>query len=199
MDLTGKVAIITGSTRGIGFALADTMEGAVTGEETIIDPRQYHTIKEGKNGAGAPPLKTSKGWLHIAHGVRPCAAGLRYVLYAFLCDLDDPSKVIARPGGYFMAPEGEERVGDVSNVLFINGVVKGKNGRVFLYYGSSDTRTHVATTNEESLVDYVLNTPEDPLRTAACVEQRMGLIERNLKLLSRVRGKKARVYKGMRG
>jgi 4-O-beta-D-mannosyl-D-glucose phosphorylase len=191
--------IEAGKGGGIGFALADTMEGAVTGEETIIDPRQYHTIKEGKNGAGAPPLKTSKGWLHIAHGVRPCAAGLRYVLYAFLCDLDDPSKVIARPGGYFMAPEGEERVGDVSNVLFINGVVKGKNGRVFLYYGSSDTRTHVATTNEERLVDYVLNTPEDPLRTAACVEQRMGLIERNLKLLSRVRGKKARVYKGMRG
>jgi 4-O-beta-D-mannosyl-D-glucose phosphorylase len=121
------------------------------------------------------------------------------VLYAFLCDLADPSKVIARPGGYFMAPEGEERTGDVSNVLFCNGVVARDDGEVFIYYASSDTRTHVATTTEERLLDYVLHTPEDPLRSAACVEQRIELIDRNLKLLSRVRGKTARAYRGIRG
>jgi len=204
----GKYALYTrpqdsfieaGKGGGIGFALADTMEAAVIGEETIVDPREYHTIKEGKNGAGAPPIKTPKGWLHIAHGVRPCAAGLRYVLYTFLCDPDDPSRVIARPGGYFMAPEGEERVGDVSNVLFTNGLVKRDDGSVFIYYGSSDTRTHVATTTVERLLDYVLNTPEDPLRTAACVYQRNQLIDRNLELLARVRGKGARVYRGVKG
>jgi len=191
--------IEAGKGGGIGFALADSMEEAVVGEETIIDPREYHTIKEGKNGAGAPPIKTAKGWLHIAHGVRPCAAGLRYVLYAFLCDLEHPSMVIARPGGYFMAPEGEERVGDVSNVLFTNGVVKRDDGRILVYYGSSDTRTHVATTAEARLLDYVLNTPEDPLRSAACVYQRNELIDRNLKLLGAVRGKAARVYRGVKG
>jgi 4-O-beta-D-mannosyl-D-glucose phosphorylase len=191
--------IETGKGGGIGFALADSLEEAVIGEETIIDPREYHTIKEAKNGAGAPPIKTPKGWLHVAHGVRPCAAGLRYVLYAFLCDLDHPSMAVARPGGYFMAPEGEERVGDVSNVLFTNGVVKRDDGRIFIYYGSSDTRTHVATTTEAQLLDYVLNTPEDPLRSAACVYQRNELIDRNLELLSRVRGKAARVYRGVRG
>jgi 4-O-beta-D-mannosyl-D-glucose phosphorylase len=190
--------IEAGKGGGIGFALADSMEEAVTGDETIIDPREYHTVKEGKNGAGAPPIKTPRGWLHIAHGVRPCAAGLRYVLYAFLCDLDHPSTVIARPGGYLMAPEGEERVGDVSNVLFTNGLVKRDDGSIFIYYGSSDTRTHVATTTEERLLDYVLNTPEDPLRTAACVRQRNQLIDRNLALLDRVRGKAARVYRGVR-
>jgi 4-O-beta-D-mannosyl-D-glucose phosphorylase len=204
----GKYALYTrpqdsfleaGQGGGIGFALVDSMEEAMTGEETIVDPREYHTIKEGKNGAGAPPIKTPRGWLHIAHGVRPCAAGLRYVLYAFLCDLDDPSRVIARPGGYFMAPEGEERVGDVSNVLFTNGLVKRDDGSVFIYYGSSDTRTHVATTTVERLLDYVLNTPEDPLRTAACVYQRNQLIDRNLELLARVRGKGARVYRGVKG
>jgi 4-O-beta-D-mannosyl-D-glucose phosphorylase len=184
---------------GIGFALCDSLEGAETDEETIIDPREYHTVKEGKNGAGAPPLKTPKGWLHIAHGVRPCAAGLRYVLYAFLCDLEDPSRVIARPGGYFMAPEGEERVGDVSNVVFCNGTVVRDDGEVFIYFGSSDTRTHVATSTVERLLDYVLNTPEDPLRSAACVHQRRELIDRNLRLLARARGKAARAYRGVRG
>jgi 4-O-beta-D-mannosyl-D-glucose phosphorylase len=204
----GKYALYTrpqdsfieaGEGGGIGFALCNSMERAETGEEAILDPRVYHTVKEAKNGAGAPPLKTPKGWLHIAHGVRPCAAGLRYVLYAFLCDLDDPSKVIARPGGYFMAPEGEERVGDVSNVLFCNGVVMRDDGEVFIYYGSSDTRTHVATTNVERLLDYVLNTPEDALRSHACVQQRIELIDRNLKRLSRLRGKSARAYRGIRG
>jgi 4-O-beta-D-mannosyl-D-glucose phosphorylase len=204
----GKYALYTrpqdsfieaGEGGGIGFALCDSMEAAETGEETIIDPRVYHTVKEGKNGAGAPPLKTPKGWLHIAHGVRPCAAGLRYVLYAFLCDLDDPSKVIARPGGYLMAPEGEERVGDVSNVLFCNGVVMRDDGEVFIYYASSDTRTHVATSSVERLLDYVLNTPEDPLRSHACVQQRIELIDRNLKRLSRIRGKSARAYRRIRG
>jgi 4-O-beta-D-mannosyl-D-glucose phosphorylase len=203
----GKYALYTrpqdssmeaGAGGGIGFALCDSMEQAETGEEAIVDSREYHTVKEGKNGAGAPPLKTPKGWLHIAHGVRPCAAGLRYVLYAFLCDLDDPSRVIARPGGYFMAPEGEERIGDVSNVVFCNGAVMRDDGEVLIYYASSDTRTHVATTSMERLLDYVVNTPEDPLRSAACVHQRNELIDRNLKLLARVRGKAARAYRGVR-
>ncbi|HUL76019.1 MAG TPA: glycosidase [Vicinamibacteria bacterium] len=180
---------------GIGFALCETMEAAEIGEETILDPRIYHTVKEAKNGAGAPPLKTPKGWLHVAHGVRNTAAGLRYVLYAFLCDLEDPSKVVARPGGFFLAPEGEERVGDVSNVAFCNGAVAKATGEVFLYYGSSDTRTHVATTTVDRLLDYVLHTPEDPLRSAACVEQRMALIRRNLKFLARTKGK---AYQGLR-
>lgn len=190
--------IEAGKGGGIGFALCDSMENAEIGEETIIDARQYHTVKEAKNGAGAPPLKTPRGWLHLAHGVRACAAGLRYVLYAFLCDLEDPSRVVARPGGYFMAPEGEERVGDVSNVLFCNGAVMRPSGDVFIYYGSSDTRTHVATTTVDRLLDYVLNTPEDPLGTAACVRQRTELIERNLRLLARARGKGARAYRGIR-
>jgi 4-O-beta-D-mannosyl-D-glucose phosphorylase len=183
---------------GIGFALCENIEQAEIGEETIIDPKTYHTVKEVKNGAGAPPLKTAKGWLHLAHGVRATAAGLRYVVYAFLCDLEDPSKVIARPGGYLLAPEGEERVGDVSNVVFCNGAVMRPSGEVFIYYGSSDTRTHVATTTVERLLDYVLNTPEDPLRSGACVEQRADLIDRNLKLLSRLKGKSAKTYKGVR-
>jgi 4-O-beta-D-mannosyl-D-glucose phosphorylase len=190
--------IEAGKGGGIGFALCDSMEKAEIGEETIIDARQYHTVKEAKNGAGAPPLKTPKGWLHVAHGVRACAAGLRYVLYAFLCDLEDPGRVVARPGGYFMAPEAEERVGDVSNVLFCNGAVMRPSGEVFIYYGSSDTRTHVATTTVDRLLDYVLNTPEDPLGTAACVRQRRELVERNLRLLARVRGKGARAYRGIR-
>jgi 4-O-beta-D-mannosyl-D-glucose phosphorylase len=180
---------------GIGFALCETMEAAEIGEETVLDPRVYHTVKEAKNGAGAPPLRTPKGWLHVAHGVRGTAAGLRYVLYAFLCDLEDPSRVIARPGGYLLAPEGEERVGDVSNVVFSNGAVARATGEVLLYYGSSDTRVHVATTTVERLLDYVLHTPEDALRSHACVGQRMALIERNLKLLSRTKGK---AYRGLR-
>jgi 4-O-beta-D-mannosyl-D-glucose phosphorylase len=187
-----------GTGGGIGFALCDSMERAEIGAETIVDPKVYHTIKEAKNGAGAPPLKTPKGWLHIAHGVRNTAAGLRYVLYAFLCDLGNPAKVIARPSGYILAPEGGERVGDVSNVVFCNGAVMRTTGEVFIYYGSSDTRTHVATTTVEHLLDYALHTPEDPLRSAAAVEQRLALIERNLRRLDRARGRAAKVYRGLR-
>jgi 4-O-beta-D-mannosyl-D-glucose phosphorylase len=187
--------IEAGKGGGIGFALCETMEAAEIGEETIIDPKVYHTVKEVKNGAGAPPLKTPKGWLHIAHGVRNTAAGLRYVLYAILCDLEDPSKVVARPSGFFLAPEGEERVGDVSNVAFCNGAVMKTTGEVFIYYGSSDTRTHVATTTVDRLLDYVLHTPEDPLRSAACVHQRNELINRNLRFLARTKGK---AWRGIR-
>jgi 4-O-beta-D-mannosyl-D-glucose phosphorylase len=187
--------IDAGKGGGIGFALCETLEHAEIGDEAIVDPKVYHTIKEVKNGAGATPIRTAKGWLHIAHGVRNTAAGLRYVLYAFLCDLADPSKVIARPGGFFLAPEGDERVGDVSNVAFCNGAVAKADGSVFIYYGSSDTRTHVATSTIERLLDYVLHTPEDPLRSAACVKQRIELIDRNLKLLSRTKGK---AYRGLR-
>jgi 4-O-beta-D-mannosyl-D-glucose phosphorylase len=167
---------------GIGFGLAEDIGHAVIGEEKIIDCRQYHTINEVKNGLGPAPFKTPQGWLQLAHGVRNTAAGLRYVLYCFLSDLADPSKVIARPGGYFLAPEGEERVGDVSNVTFSNGWVR-RGDDVFIYYGASDTRTYVVTTTVERLVDYVLNTPPDGLRSAACVAERCELIERNLKLV----------------
>lgn len=173
--------IEAGKGGGIGFGLTDDIAHADIKEETIVDPRAYHTIKESKNGAG-DVIKTPAGWLHIAHGVRGCAAGLRYVLYAFLCDLDDPGKVIARPGGYLMAPEGEERVGDVSNVLFCNGAVARANGDVFIYYASSDTRMHVATSTVDRLLDYVFNTPEDGMRSAACVAQRIALIRKNLAL-----------------
>jgi 4-O-beta-D-mannosyl-D-glucose phosphorylase len=172
----------TGSGDGIGWGLVDDIAHAVVTEESIIDPRRYHTISEGKNGLGPAPIKTRKGWLHLAHGVRNTAAGMRYVLYVFLCDLKDPAKRIAAPGGYFMGPEGEERVGDVSNVLFANGWVARQNGEVFIYYGSSDTRTHVATTTVEKLLDYVLNTPPDAMRSKLCVEQRCNLIQKNLAL-----------------
>ncbi len=171
--------IEVGNGCGIGWALADDIEHAVIREETLMDPKVYHTIKEQKNGDGPPPIKTAEGWLHIAHGVRNTAAGLRYVLYAFLCDLEHPERVIARPGGYLLAPRGDERVGDVSNVVFCNGSVARDDGRVFIYYGSSDTRIHVATSTTERLLDYVRNTPEDPLRSAACVQQRLALIRRN--------------------
>jgi 4-O-beta-D-mannosyl-D-glucose phosphorylase len=171
----------TGTGDGIGWGLCDDITRAVIKQETIIDPRFYHGIKEGKNGLGPAPLKTRQGWLHLAHGVRNTAAGMRYVLYLFLCDLNDPTKVIKSPGGYFLAPEGEERVGDVSNVVFSNGWVARRNGEVLIYYGSSDTRTHVATSTVEKLLDYVLNTPEDGLRSSLCVEQRCRLIERNLR------------------
>jgi len=174
----------TGSGDGIGWGLCDDITNAVIGKEQIIDPRFYHTLKEGKNGLGPAPIKTKKGWLHLAHGVRNTAAGMRYVLYLFLCDLKDPARVIKSPGGYFMAPEGEERVGDVSNVVFANGWVARSNGDVFIYYGSSDTRTHVATSSVERLLDYVLNTPEDGMRSSICVEQRCRLIEKNLRLAS---------------
>lgn len=167
---------------GIGWGLCDDITHAAISEETILDERIYHTIKESKNGAGAVPIKTPQGWLHIAHGVRGTAAGLRYVLYAFLTDLQEPWKVIARPGGYLLAPEFEERVGDVSNVAFSNGAVARKDGSLYIYYGSSDTRTHVAETSVEKMVDYVMNTPVNGLRSFACVEQRCELIRKNLVL-----------------
>ena len=171
----------TGSGDGIGWGLCDDITKPIITGERIIDPRYYHTIKEGKNGLGPTPIKTQKGWLHLAHGVRNTAAGMRYVLYVFLCDLSDPPKVVHAPGGYFLAPENDERVGDVSNVVFANGWVARKNGDVFIYYGSSDTRTHVATTTIEKLLDYCENTPPDGMRSKVCVEQRCKLIEKNLK------------------
>lgn len=171
-----------GSGDGIGWGLCDDITNAVVKKESIIDHRFYHTIKEGKNGLGPAPMKTSKGWLHLAHGVRTTAVGMRYVLYLFLCDLNDPSKLIKAPGGYFMAPERDERIGDVSNVLFANGWVARKNGDVFIYYGSSDTCTHVARTTVDKLLDYVQNTPEDAMRSKLCVDQRCRMIEKNLKL-----------------
>ena len=177
--------IETGSGGGIGWGLSDSMNPAKIDSEIIIDDRQYHTIKEVKNGLGPTPIKTEKGWLQLAHGVRNTAAGLRYVLYMFLTDLKDPSKVIAQPGGYFLAPDGEERIGDVSNVLFSNGWVARSNGEVLIYYASSDTRMHVATSTIEKLLDYVLHTPEDGLRSGVCVQQRVQLISKNLKILKK--------------
>ena len=185
----GKYALYTrpqdgfidaGKGGGIGWGLCDTMEKAVIQSEVIIEPKVYHTIKEVKNGQGPAPIKTEKGWLHMAHGVRNTAAGLRYVLYMFMTDLKDPSRVIHRPAGHFIAPEGEERVGDVSNVTFSNGWVARDNGEVLIYYGSSDTRMHVATSTVEKLVDYCMHTPEDGYRSAASVAQRNQLIEKNL-------------------
>lgn len=175
--------IQAGSGGGIGWGLSKSMNPAVVDDELIIDPRVYHTIKELKNGQGPAPVKTREGWLHVAHGVRGTAAGLRYVLYAFLSDLNEPWKVTYRPGGYLLAPEGEERVGDVSNVLFCNGMVARENGDLFIYYASSDTRIHVATTTIDKMLDYVLNTPEDGYRSAVSVQQRCELISRNLEFL----------------
>ena len=177
--------ISTGKGGGIGWGLSKSIEKAKLDDEKIIDCKIYHTIKEVKNGMGSVPIKTSEGWLHIDHGVRNTAAGLRYVVYAFLCDLKDPSKVIATPGGHFIAPLKHERVGDVSNVVFCNGAVKRDDGRIFIYYGSSDTRIHVATTDVDRMLDYVKNTPSDPLRSAACVQQRIGLINKNLEYLKK--------------
>jgi 4-O-beta-D-mannosyl-D-glucose phosphorylase len=178
----------TGAGDGIGWGLCEDITNASIGQEQIIDPRSYHTIKEGKNGLGPAPIKTKQGWLHLAHGVRNTAAGMRYVLYLFLCDLNDPVRLLKAPGGYFLAPEGEERVGDVSNVVFANGWVARPNGDVFIYYGSSDTRTQVATSTVDQLLDYVQNTPEDGLRSFACVQQRSQLIERNLRCPTNSRG-----------
>lgn len=178
--------IDAGNGQGIGWALIDDMTNAVVKEEKIIDRRYYHTIKEVKNGEGPAPIKTPKGWLHLAHGVRGCAAGLRYVLYLYLTSLDDPSKVIASPGGYFMAPEGEERVGDVSNVLFSNGWIADEDGTLYIYYASSDTRMHVATTTVERLVDYCLHTPADGLTSGASVRALTKQIERNLEILKKL-------------
>lgn len=171
--------IDTGSGGGIGWTLIEDMTNAVVSSELIIDKRYYHTIKEVKNGEGPHPIKTPKGWLHLAHGVRACAAGLRYVLYLYMTALEDPTKVIAQPGGYFLAPIGDERVGDVSNVLFSNGWIADEDGKVFIYYASCDTRMHVAVSTVEILVDYCMNTPEDGLRSAASVAKINELIDRN--------------------
>jgi 4-O-beta-D-mannosyl-D-glucose phosphorylase len=176
--------IDTGKGGGIGFGLSDCIECAVIEKEIVIDQKKYHTVYEAKNGLGPSPLKTEKGWLHLAHGVRNTAAGLRYVLYMFMTDLHDPSKIIYKPAGYFMAPEGEERVGDVSNVLFSNGWIADDDGTVFIYYASSDTRQHVATTTIDKLLDYLINTPEDGLNSAASVETLNQIIDTNLKDIS---------------
>ncbi len=178
--------IEAGSGSGIGWALADNIEHAVLGQEKIVQDRKYHTINEVKNGLGPAPIKTAEGWLHLAHGVRNTAAGLRYVLYSFMTSMEDPSVLTHEPGGYLLAPRGAERVGDVSNVTFSNGWIARPNGQIFLYYASSDTRCHVATTTVEKLVDYCMHTPKDPLRSAACVKQRIELIERNLKILPKL-------------
>ena len=177
--------IDTGSGGGVGFGLCEDITHAVIDEEIITSKRKYHTITEAKNGAGAVPIKTEKGWIHIAHGVRNTAAGLRYVVYAFATALDDPTKVIAEPSGFLIAPLGAERVGDVSNVVFTNGAIARENGDVYIYYASSDTRLHVATTTIDKLVDYVFNTPTDPLRSVKCVEQRCEFIRKNLDYINK--------------
>ena len=176
--------IETGSGGGIGFGLCEDITHPVIDDERIISRRRYHTITESKNGAGAVPIKTEKGWLHIAHGVRNTAAGLRYVLYAFATDLKDPSKIIAEPGGMLLGPLGHERIGDVSNVVFTNGAIRDEDGKVYIYYASSDTRMHVAETDTERLCDWIFHTPEDALRSVDCVKQRLELIERNLAYLN---------------
>ena len=188
--VNGKYALYTrpqdgfidaGSGGGIGWALVDSMEHAVITSEKIINLRHYHTIKEVKNGEGPHPLKTPQGWLHLAHGVRGCASGLRYVLYMYMTALDDPTRVIAEPAGFFMAPEGREYVGDVMNVLFSNGWICDPDGTVFIYYASSDTRMHVATSTVGQLVDYCLHTAPDGLRTGLSVENLNKIIDANLK------------------
>ena len=189
----GKYALYTrpqdgfidaGSGGGISWALIDDITHAVVKKEIVIEQRHYHTIKEVKNGEGPHPIKTPQGWLHLAHGVRACAAGLRYVLYLYMTSLDDPSKVIAQPGGYFMAPVGEERTGDVSNVLFSNGWIVDEDGTVYIYYASSDTRMHVATSTIERLIDYCRHTPEDRLRSTTSVKSIYDIIEANKLVMS---------------
>lgn len=175
--------IDTGSGGGVGFGLCDDITHAVIDEEIITSKRKYHTITEAKNGAGATPIKTERGYIHIAHGVRNTAAGLRYVIYAFATDLEKPWEVIAEPSGLLIAPQGIERIGDVSNVVFTNGAIVNEKNEVFIYYASSDTRLHVATTTVDKLIDYVFNTPEDPLRSVLCVKQRCDLISKNLEYL----------------
>ena len=177
--------IDTGSGGGIGFGLCEDITHAVIDEEIITSPRRYHTITEAKNGEGATPIKTDKGWLHIAHGVRNTAAGLRYVIYLFVTDLKEPWKVIAEPGGLLLGPRGWERVGDVSNVTFCNGAIVDDDGSLYIYYAASDTRLHVASTTVEKLLDYAFNTPADPLRSRDCVAQRISLIEKNMEYLSK--------------
>jgi 4-O-beta-D-mannosyl-D-glucose phosphorylase len=190
----GKYALYTrpqggfidiGSGGGIGLGFTGSMEKAVIKHEIILDPKVYHTIKEVKNGLGPAPIKTKYGWLHLAHGVRNTAAGLRYVLYLFMTDLNDIAKVTYRPAGYFLAPEGEECIGDVSNVVFSNGWIADADGAVYVYYGSSDTRMHVATSTVDRLVDYCMNTKPDGLRSAASVQVLMDLIEKNQAFIGR--------------
>ena len=178
--------ILAGKGGGIGWALSESIENAAAEGELVIDNREYHTIKEVKNGLGPAPIKTAKGWLHLAHGVRNTAAGLRYVLYMFLASLDRPKIVTHCPAGYFIAPQGEERVGDVSNVAFSNGWIANGKGEIFIYYASSDTRLHVATSSVDRLLDYVLHTPPDPLRSAACVRQRCEMIQKNLEVMKMI-------------
>ena len=177
------IFIEAGDQGGVSFGLCDDITNAVIDEEKVVSPRRYHTITESKNGAGAVPIKTEKGWIHLAHGVRNTAAGLRYVLYVFVTDLQDPAKLIAEPGGFFIAPLGKERVGDVSNVVFTNGAIADDDGKVYVYYASSDTRMHVAETSIAQLLDYAFGTPADPLRSADCVRQRCALIEKNLEYM----------------
>ena len=174
--------IDAGSGGGIGWGYVKDMTNAELTDEKIIEKRYYHTIKELKNGEGPHPIKTSKGWLHLAHGVRGCASGLRYVLYLYMTALDEPWKTIAAPGGYFMAPMGEEYIGDVMNVLFSNGWIADEDGKVFIYYASSDTRMHVATSTIDRLVDYCFNTPQDGLTTGKSVATINNLIDKNLSL-----------------
>ncbi len=177
--------IDTGSGGGIGVGFCNDITNAVIDEEIITSKRKYHTITEAKNGAGAVPIKTDKGWIHIAHGVRNTAAGLRYVIYVFATDLKDPTKVIAEPSGYYIAPQGIERVGDVSNVVFTNGAIARQSGEVYIYYASSDTRLHVAATTIERLIDYTFQTPADPMRSVDSVQQRCDMIRMNLELLNK--------------
>jgi 4-O-beta-D-mannosyl-D-glucose phosphorylase len=172
--------INTGKGGGIGYGVCDSIENAVIDKEIVIDPKKYHTVYEAKNGLGPAPIRTDKGWLHLAHGVRNTAAGLRYVLYMFMTDLHDLTRITHKPAGYFMAPEAEERIGDVSNVLFSNGWIAEEDGKVFIYYASSDTRQHVATTTIERLLDYVMNTPEDGYSSAASVQVLNSIINSNL-------------------
>lgn len=178
--------IETGSGGGVGFGLCEDITHAVIDEEIITSPRRYHTITEAKNGEGATPIKTDKGWLHIAHGVRNTAAGLRYVIYVFVTDLKEPWKVIAEPGGLLIGPREGERIGDVSNVVFTNGAIADDDGQLYIYYASSDTRLHVASTTVDKLLDYAFNTPADPLRSRDCVVQRCALIDRNLAYLKSI-------------
>jgi 4-O-beta-D-mannosyl-D-glucose phosphorylase len=190
----GKYALYTrpqdgfinvGGGGGIGWGVCDSMDNAVINEEVVVDQRDYHTVQEIKNGQGPAPIRTQSGWLHLAHGVRNTAAGLRYVLYVFMTDLQKPWEIIYKPSGYFIAPMGDERVGDVSNVAFSNGWIVNENNEVFIYYASADTRLHVATSTVEHLVDYAINTPADPLTSALCVEQRKQLIVNNMAFLEK--------------
>ncbi len=192
--VNGKYALYTrpqdgfieaGAGGGIGLGFTDSMEKAVIDKEFIVDEKRYHTVYEVKNGQGPAPLKTPLGWLHLAHGVRHTAAGLRYVLYMFMTSLDDLTKVIYKPAGYFMAPEGDERVGDVSNVTFSNGWILDDDGTVFIYYASSDTRMHVATSTLEKLLDYCIHTPSDGFRSATSVEAVKELISSNLSFIGK--------------